>query len=319
MESFKNTVILIVLGHKENHMKNLSKLIALLAVLASSVAGQAETNTNRTLSARLEAAAQAAQAAPKDLHDTTVVDMILTVESKWANPINSYSAQPIVKEKPCSAVRIDKNWLMASLTCRGVGEYATAFDHNGKAYKKEIAYRHIRQASIRSKAYHQRDIITKNNIEVDETAQIILLRLNLKDADLAQEVNNVGIAPLLIAQYPKKMKNAMQQAFINRERYMNVGRCSDCVGIKNYCSKNQCYKTEWEFIRGDAGDPLFVSNKQREFLAGFNNAEIQGNDPQSSNFYKAFSPATKQALQRILEKKDPQAWKRVAQQMATSL
>ena len=301
-------------------MKNVLILTAVFIVLTGSIALQAKTNATSQLATRVEAAAiQANQAAQKDLHDTAVVDMVLTVESKWANPINSYSAQPIVKEKPCSAVRIDKNWLMASLTCRGVGKYATAFDHNGDAYEKEIAYRHIKKAAIRSKARHQRDAIMPADIMVDEQAQIILLRLNLRNTDLAEEVSGVRVAPLLIANNPNAVKNKMKDAYINRERYMNVGRCSDCVGINRYCPANQCYETQWEMIRGDAGDPLFVMNNQREFLAGFNNAEIQGNDPQASNFYKAFTPATKQALQRILGKKDPQALKRIEQRLATSL
>lgn len=301
-------------------MKTLFKLTAVLAAFMGSVTLQAATNADKQLATRVgAAAAQANQDAQKNLHNTAVVDMVLTVESKWANPINAYSAQPIVKEKPCSAVRIDQNWLMASLTCRGVGQYATAFDHNGDAYEKEIAYRNIKKAAIRSRASHQRDTIWPSNIEVDEQAQTILLRLNLSNKDMADEVSEVGIAPLLIAKNPHAVKDTMKKAYINRERYKNVGRCSDCVGIERYCSANQCFETEWELIRGDAGDPLFVSNNFREFLAGFNKAEIQGNDPQASDYYKAFTPVTKKALQRILGERDPQALKRIEQRMAAAL
>ncbi len=301
-------------------MKHLFKLTAVLAAIMGSVTLQAETNANNQLATRVQAAAaQANLTAQQNLHDDAVVDMVLTVESKWAKPLNADSAKPMVKDKPCSAVRIDQNWLMASLTCRGVGEYATAFDHNGQSYTKKLEYRRIKKAAIRSKAFHQRDIILPANIEVDEEAQIILLRLNLRNQDMAEEVSGVRVAPLLIAKNPHAVKDTLKDAYINRERYMNAGRCSDCVGINRYCSANQCFETEWEMIRGDAGDPLFVSNKFREFLAGFNNAEIQGNDPQASDYYKAFTPATKQALQRILGKRDPKALKRVEQRMAESL
>ena len=298
-------------------MKKLTVLFTLVSVAALAYAK--DPNFEQRLAAKLEATQAQAQQAAQDVHDDAVVDMVLSVSSAWENPINAYSAREHTYEKPCSAVRVDKNWLLASLACRGVGETATAYDHNGQAYDKKVAYRRINGARIRSKASHARDTITKSNIFVDETAQIILLKLNLANEDLADEMEGVDVAKLLIPAKPVQVATDYTDAYINRERCGLPGRCSDSVGIDGYCTKNQCFRTEWELIDGDAGDPLFVLKGNREFLVGFNNAVINGEDSQSGRWYRTFNHNTLQALQSILTKQDPAAWKRVSQQISQSL
>lgn len=292
-------------------MKKLQVVSLMCALLVMGLTVQAKNNITTKLSRRLEAARL--QAITNGSHDNAVVDMVLKVESKWANPLNEYSARPMVKEKPCSAVRIDKNWLMASLTCRGIGHLATAYDHNGNAYDKEVAYRKILGAKIRSKYMHARDEIAPKDIFVNEEAQIILLRLNLSDEDLADEVSEVISANLFIPNNPAIFNDT--KGFINRESYCTPGRCSAKVNIKQYCAGERCYQIEWKMISGDAGDPLFALVDAREFLVGFNKAAIVGENPNTSSLYRAFGASTETALRNIIGVKDPAAWKRISKNM----
>ena len=300
-------------------MKKIEKLMYAVFILGFGVSFLHATE-NKLLEKRVERAVTKATTQVKpDLHDTAVVDMILKMEYAWKHPLNDYSSTPKTNNKPCSAVRIDQNWLMASLKCRGVGDFATAFDHNGEPYIKEVKYRKVLHAKIRSKARHLRDTIPQRNIFVNEDAQIILLRLDLSNKDLKEEVADVKVAPLLISQNPNTIIQRLYKAFINRERYMQVGRCSSCVGVEKYCSDTQCYQTKGEWILGDSSDPLFFVKQNQEFLVGFNNADIEGEDPLSSNLYRAFSSVTQEALSSILREQDPAALKRIQSKMKSSL
>lgn len=254
-------------------------------------------------------------------HDKAVFDMKLQVSTVWQKPINSSEAVQ-THNKPCSAVRIDKNWMLASLTCRGIGNSATAYDHNGDPYTKEIASRTINKASIRAKYMNSRDDIWPRDIFFDEGAEIILLRLDETNKDLQKELADGDgiVANLLIANNPGAVAKTMENAFINRERQCQPGRCSDAVDIDYYCVAEKCYKVGWELIDGDAGDPLFIVSKSdtkkglgsAEFLLGFNNAIIDGGSTQSGRLYRAFDQKTLNAIKRIIQPVDAAAWQRIS-------
>lgn len=262
----------------------------------------------------------------RDAHDDAVFNTTVYVESKWAYPAAGSDGINRLK-KPCSAVRIDENWLMASLTCRGIGKMADWYDHNGEKWKdgKEVEYRKILSIDINASALNASDTIEAKDIFVDEGAEIILMRIDPTNEDLVDEIESNGgkIANLLIPVNPKAVKDAMEDAYINRERVCQPGRCSDAVSINSYCTGNKCYYVGWELIDGDAGDPLIIISKKiknAEFLAGFNNAKIggiHGDAAESGRYYKAFDEQTKQAIKRIINTRDKNAWSRIATRIRT--
>lgn len=251
------------------------------------------------------------QAAAGRPHDDAVFDMVLTVKSKLQT--NNYAE---TFSKPCSAVLIDQNWLLASLYCRGVGPTASFYDHHGEisAGSKYVEYRKILKAAIRAKASHARDVIWPRDIFIDESANIILLRIDNTNLDLVDEVNTNGRKPasLLIPNEPSLVAKYAYEGYINRERFCNFGRCSDAVDVK--CNGTACHQTGWELINGDAGDPLFVvssRDKKSEFLFGFNTAEIIGHDPQSGSTYSTFTRPVYNRMLKIIRAHDPAAADRI--------
>ena len=262
--------------------------------------------------------AQKSQASAKKPHDAAVFDMVLRVHSKFAQQLQG--DQERVYDKPCSAVLIDQHWLLASLSCRGVGETASAYDHNGEnSLTKKVAYRNIEKASIRAHWMNSRDDIWPRDIFVDESSQLMLLYLDKTNTKLMEEINDNGtvVASLLISDNPSNITNStIKNAYINRERCVGPGRCSDAVDVGRYCTKSGCYKIGFEMVDGDAGDPLFVVSKKaphNEYLVGFNNAEIIGSDAQSGKTYKALNKTGWDFIQKIISKKDDSAWKRISQ------
>lgn len=242
-------------------------------------------------------------------HDDAVFDMVLTVESKFVT-----NAEPYTFDKPCSAVLIDKNWMIASLYCRGVGEIASAYDHHGEiSYRKKVEYRKIIKAAVRAKATHARDVIWPRDIFVNEKAKVILLRLDQTNRDLMDEVNTNGgkVASLLIPNNPQLVAQYAHEGYINREHCL-PGRCSDAVGLN--CTGKDCFETDWEMIDGDAGDPLFVvssRDKKSEYLFGFNNAEIVGSNSQSGSTYTTFTQPVYREILNTIRKIDPAAVERI--------
>lgn len=300
--------------------------VALLALLGLTTLSFAQKKDSAIIdTSRVEKSVKALFGDPaltksRGAHDDAVFNTTVRVESKWLYPVGSSDGVHTVK-KPCSAVRIDENWLMASLTCRGIGKMADWYDHNGEKWEdgKEIDYRKILSIDINAAALHFSDTIEAKDIFVDEEAEIILMRIDKENEDLVDEIesNNGTLANLLIPAQPQAVSKAMQEAYINRERVCQPGRCSDAVGIDAYCVSNKCYKVEWEMIDGDAGDPLFIVSKKlkgAEFLAGFNNAKItgiHGNSPKSGRYYKAFDEKTKKAIEEIVGSRDKGAWARI--------
>ena len=292
--------------------------IALLALAGMSTVGFSQQKTDsETLRKNVK---KLVTTGSKDAHNKSVFDMEVQVKSKWAEPAGDYDGISITN-KPCSAVRIDRNWLMASLTCRGIGEYADWYDHNAVKHEngKKVEYRQILSATIRSSALHVPDKIEAKNIFVDEQSKIILMQIDPSNTKLVNEVaSNEGvIAYLLIAKHPDFLQQTVKETYINRENFCLPGRCSARVRIDEYCSDSKCYRVHWEFINGDAGDPLIIVSdkvKGAEFLAGFNNAKISGihgDVPESGTHYTAFDEVTQQAIKNIIKDKDPAAWERI--------
>ena len=307
----------------------MKKLLAVLVVTAVCVPvsfGQLSKVTPAAVKAKIEKARAKAENSvlsvrSADAHNKTVFDMELTVKSTWANPLNE-SSETHTYTKPCSAVRIDDNWLMASLTCRGMGEMATAYDHNGDAYEKEVKSRQIVKAAIRKNYMNSRDTIWARDIKVDEAAQIILIHLDSTNKDLQDELadGDGKMANLFIAKDPYKLNKVAKEAFINRERLCQPGRCSSSTSVLAFCAKDKCYQVDGSFsISGDAGDPLFFISKENkakgissaEFLVGFNNATIDGEDAQSGDYYRVFDSTTLNALAKHIKPVDPKGYQRI--------
>ena len=272
----------------------------------------------QAVSQALELQVANAQTSAKKPHDAAVFDMELRVHSKFEKQLQGDNER--IYDKPCSAVLIDQHWLLASLSCRGVGEYASAYDHYGNvAMTKKVAYRKIEKASIRAHYMNSRDDIWARDIFTDEGSQLILLYLDPTNTSLMDEINDNGtvIASMLIPDNPSSVTNdAIDNAYINRERWCEAGRCSDAVDVAEYCTNNGCYKIGLELVDGDAGDPLFVVSKQNsdnEYLIAFNNAEIIGSDTQSGKTYKALNKSSLNFIKKIVSQKDKAAWNRIAQ------
>ncbi len=270
----------------------------------------------QAVSQAVEQQAAQAQASAKKPHDAAVFDMVLRVHSKFSQQLQGDNEH--VYDKPCSAVLIDQHWLLASLSCRGVGDTASAYDHHGEiSMTKKVAYRNIEKASIRASWMNSRDDIWPRDIFVDESSQLMLLYLDKTNTQLMDEVNDNGtvVAPLLISNNPAVITNrTIENAYINRERCIEPGRCSDAVDIKEYCTRSGCYKIGFEMVDGDAGDPLFVVSKRapgNEYLVGFNNAEIIGSNTQSGKTYKALNRTGWAFIQKTISPRDNAAWKRI--------
>ena len=268
------------------------------------------------VSAKLEQQTAKPEPAKKPVvHNKAVFDAIFRVHSKFEDQLQGDNEQ--VYDKPCSAVLIDKNWLLASLSCRGVGSKAKGYDHNGVGWEKTVAYRNIERVSIRANATNRYDYIWGRDIFVDEDAQIILLYVDRSNTSLKDEIDDNGTvtANLLIPQNPESVNKTISKAFINRERMCVAGRCSAEVEIKRYCSDKKCYEVAWKLIDGDAGDPLFITSKKNadaEYVIGFNNAVINGRATSSGRTYRTFDQQTLQAVKNVIQEKDPQAWKRIS-------
>lgn len=236
-------------------------------------------------------------------HDDAVFDVVLNVSSRFNNQVQN---EDTVINKDCSAVRIDSNWLIASLYCRGVSSVAVGYDHNGEGYQKTVAYRNINYIKVEGiKVY-------SDNFYVNENAKVILIRIN--EQELSKELSGNTIANLLIPGNPASLLKAVNKAYINRERYCLPGRCSDEVGIDQYCDGNKCFKVEWELIDGDSGDPLFMLSKKHgkaEFLVGLNAAENSSGYETSGRNYHVLNDAVYAFMKEIIGKKDVGAWERI--------
>ena len=279
----------------------MKKLIALMFCLTVAVmTAQAEPDATKTkLPSDMQTRSLLA-------HDNTVFDVTLRVATRFKN--QAQEGENLV-DKPCSAVKIDRNWLIASLTCRGTTSTATAIDHNGNAYGKSVEYRNINYIEVEGVKVMPRDFF------VDETSKVILIRAqdNEELVDKLDEKSSI-VANLLVANHPKDLLTAVTEAYIQREGACWTSRCSAEVKVEQYCADTKCYKVEWKIIDGDAGDPLFILSKKHdkaEFLAGLNVAEVDGSSPESGHFYKVFDETTLQFIKSTVEGRDPRAWKRI--------
>ena len=211
--------------------------------------------------------------------------------------------------KWCSVVRIAPNWLIGSLTCRGTSKTATAFDNYGNSYNKNVAYRKI--TAVRLGGYmgrHQLGAakVSQEDIFEDEASKTFLIYVNENNSDFRQELNEQGIsvANLLIAAKPQEVLKGIGKAYVTHK-----GKASE-VTVMEY-KENKYYSVS---RKGYSGDPLiFLSLNQMgaEFIAGLNVAEVEGTDVKQSRDYTAFNGATLNFLQRIIEPKDPRAWKTI--------
>ncbi len=243
-----------------------------------------------------------------DAHNRATFDAQIRVRSRFVNQIQTNDQ---VIDKDCSAVKIDSNWLIASLRCRGTVSEVTAYLHDRTEITKKIESRKIDWIKIEGLE------VKKRNYFIDESSKIILIRTNLQH-DLAEKLAKRGnvVANMLIAQNPVALLKTVKEAFINRERYCLPGRCSDSVEIEQYCADNKCYKVEWEMIDGDSGDPLFLLSKNHgkaEFLAGLNDAEYSSGYDISGRFYRVFDSKTLEFMRKIIGNRDPEAFRRISQ------
>ena len=237
-----------------------------------------------------------------DAHNKASFDMQMKVRFHFKD--QKQGKENTVK-KDCAAAKIDNNWLIASLRCRGTDPNESDILLDGSVVGKPVAYRKIEWLKVEGIQ------VNANSYFVDETAKLILIQTNTQTnlVDKLAKKGNV-VANLLIAKNPAVVLKAIKDAYINRERFRLPGRCSDCVGINEYCSKTKCYKLEWELIDGDSGDPLFfLSNNhgKSEFLAGFNDAE----NPLPGRDYRVFDQNTLAFIKRIIGAKDPDAFYRI--------
>lgn len=244
----------------------------------------------------------------KDAHLKSVVRVEMKVASKFYNQVHEGEN---VYKKRCAAVRIHPNWLVASLTCRGTDKKVDSLLHDGTVISKEVEYRNITEVKIDGIK------LDKGNTFIDEKSKLILFRVDNKNEKLINKLAKIGnIFPvLLVAEHPKAIVKAVEDAYINLENFCLPGRDCDRVGIDSYCLENKCFKTEWELFDGDAGDPLFILTKKfgtAEFLAGLNIAEINGSDKGSGRYYKVFDEDSLAFLEKIIGTNDRSAWKRIS-------
>ncbi len=267
-----------------------------------------QVNSNPSLQAAVnQQVSEATDAAVAgEPHDDAVFHIKMDVVSRFVGQMQDDNN---VVTKKCAAVRIDKNWMIASLTCRGTTAVATAHDHYGNPYDKDVAFRHISSMKVEGVKVN-----AEEDVFVNEEAKAILIYLNPSNQKLTKELQDEKvIAPIVIPTNPKALRQSIEQAFINRENYCLPGRCSAEVSVDEYCVGNKCYKVEWKMIDGDAGDPLFIrSAKKKEYLVALNIAEIDGSDVQSGRFYKVFNSNTYNFMKNTIQGKDPSAWTRIA-------
>ena len=300
----------------------MKKMILLFAALAVSFPAMADfpaqtepANPDIIKNIGKQVGAQVQQTIKKlestDAHNRAVLDMTLRVHSRF-----TYQAQPgeQIYDKPCSAVLIDKNWLLASLSCRGVGEFAPATDrYNEYMGEKEVEYRHIEKASVYAKYFNATDIIPLKDIFVDENTELILLRVDRTNKKLAEEVDANGqvIANLLIPKNPNNVKLVAKQTYTNSRGFAHLGRSSSKIEIDNYNARTHLYTTTDDAYAGDALFVVSTKNPRAEYVVGFNNAIIDGGQPQTGNTFKALIKASLDAIKNIVQPRDPNAWERI--------
>lgn len=284
----------------------MKKLIAFLFCLAAAVVA-AQAQPAEALERKVAKKVNQADMQTRSLnaHDKAVFDVTLRVRTRFEGQAQEEDTE---LNKPCSAVKIDSNWLIASLTCRGISGEAEATDHNGNSYLKDVKYRKIDYIKVEGVK------VMPYNFFMDEKSKVILIRVN--DSQLIAELGEKGnvVANLLVAKRPGAVVHAVKQAYINRENFCLPGRCSAEIDVNFYCTGSRCYKVGWKFIDGDSGDPLFFLSEKygkAEFLAGLNVAETNGASPQSGRFYKVFDENTLRFIQAIVKQHDPNAWARI--------
>lgn len=284
-------------------MKKLQVVFALFMLLSVGLPSDAKPIPEGAIQRKVIAADSAARSI--DAHNKAAFGVQMKVRTHFKDP----TQEDDTTKKDCAAAKIDENWLIASLRCRGTEPTAPVIIRDGSVIRKPVAYRKIEWLKVEGIQ------VNANSYFVDETAKLILIRTNTQ-SDLVEKLAKKGnvVANLLIAKNPAVVLKAIKDAYINRERFRLPGRCSDCVGVDEYCTKTKCYKLEWELIDGDAGDPLFfLSNNhgKAEFLAGLNNAENSTSYHTPGRYYHIFDENTLAFIERIINKKDPDAYKRI--------
>ena len=292
-------------------MKKILLALGLLSLMAPLCVAQQNQNLQQKLNQKLDVALSSI---PRSYgaHENAVFEITLELRTRFETQVQENDNQTV---KSCTAVKIDGNWLVASLTCRGTTPTATAYTRDGNSYPKNVKYRHIEGARL------GRAKIPASDIFVNEQAKLILIRAQRSNHKLAKALDKKGtvVANLLIAKQPQKLLSSIQEAYINRDKACPMfGRCTPSVTIEKYCTENKCYRIEWKLIEGKSGDPLFLTSKNQgpaEFLAGLNIAETDSREVYSSSDYKVFGQDAYNFFQQTIGSNDADAWQRITKYM----
>lgn len=288
-------------------MKN---LLILLALALTPVCGfSAPAISDNELTARLQKEIVQQRPASIGASAQSVIEISLRVETVGKATKNPKYVETLRTRRHCTAVIIDKNWLIASSRCQGTEKTFKHIDSSeGSITEFDIIERNLSAFIINIDGTEYQTVIPFQG------SQVFLLYVG-HNPEIVAKLAQRPHAGLFIPAGSKTLANYSSQSFlVNREMVLPLqDRAVGQRKIKD-CYKDGCVQVDNTFrnMNAYAADPLFIQlSDKTELLAAFNAAKIAGTGYGRSSWYKDLNEDTYQFMKKVMCENAKEDWNRV--------